>query len=221
MGVYLYPSGTETELKNAYIWWVREPWSNTVLYYPFNSDQTDHVWSSSLDTTGTQQTLGYSFSPSNRAYVTNPPTTCRFINIWIKWVSSSWNYVQWPSTYIGEVLYDFAHAKDNWNQKFQYKNWLNESIYWDAVRPSSNVVATTTWPWYNMAYWTDGSKVVAYLNGSKVWETAVNNGLWTVTTMTLCRYWTFILSEFIGESAIWSDAEVLSYYNNTKSNYWL
>jgi hypothetical protein len=43
MGVYLYPSGTETELKNAYIGEYWSPNANTIAYFPFKDDILDQT----------------------------------------------------------------------------------------------------------------------------------------------------------------------------------
>ena len=47
MNVYLYPSNTETELKNAYIGGDVLPYtptSNTMAYFPLYNDTLDHSW---------------------------------------------------------------------------------------------------------------------------------------------------------------------------------
>lgn len=49
MWVYLYPSNTETPLKDSYIWEYvapREPWANTVAYYEFSNNLNDSSWNS-------------------------------------------------------------------------------------------------------------------------------------------------------------------------------
>lgn len=60
MGVYLYPSGTQTELKNAYIGDYRwQPWANTLLWLPLNSTDllADKSWNNRDTSTNSGMTL--------------------------------------------------------------------------------------------------------------------------------------------------------------------
>jgi hypothetical protein len=213
MWVYIYQSWTEKELKNAYIGEYRVPWENTVMYFPFIEDQIDKIWSATINVTWTKDSvIWYTFDKQWELLVNNPPTTCRFVSVWVRYNQSHWTYVQSPSTYIGQVLYNFSHWASWWSKKFQIQTWINSY----SLSTEQN---TTTWVWYHLAMWYDWSKVVAYLNWSKVWEATVS--AYTSGTM---RIWADInetVSEYIWESVCWTAEQVAWYYNLTKSNYWL
>lgn len=187
-----------------------QPWANTVMYYPFTTDQLDKVGSSSLSWTWTQETLGYTFSANEYIYVNNPSTSCRFISVWVKYNSSLWIYSQSPSTYVWQILYNFQHTSSSYNKKFQIENSYNQ---WAL----SNAQSTSTWVWYHIAMGYDGSKVCCYINWNKVWE--ATSGVYSPWTMVLWRYINETISEFIWESVCWTDQEILNYYNQTKSLY--
>lgn len=213
--ILIYPDGvTEKQVYPA--WW--KPNANTVLYYPFKEDKLDKVWSSSIGATWTKETLWYTFSSSWVMDITNPSTECRFISVWIKYNSGNWQYVQWPYTYIWYVVYNFSHTNSVWNKRFQYSS---SATSWNARRPNSDTVNITSWTWYHMAYWTDGTKVYAYVNGVKVWETTITPWLATPSGMSIGNAINETLSEFIWENRVWTAEEVLNYYNTTKSNYGL
>lgn len=211
-------SSYQYELKNVYLGYEFEPSSSTVMYYPFKDDQLDKVWGSSIWTTWTKQDLGYTFNSTSSMTITNPKTTCRFLSMWIKFNSSlSWNN-QTATTYIWWMCYNFNHNSATWLQKFQYHSSASSG---DDRWPRSNTVATTTWTWYHMAYWTDGSKVYAYLNGQKVWEANITPWLATETSMMIWWNLNITLSELICESSVRDADKVLNYYNQTKSLYWI
>ena len=195
------------------------PTSSTVLYYPFETDQLDKVWSSSIAVTGSKQTLGYTFNSSSNIAINTPPTTCRFVSYWIKYNSSNWNYTQWPYTYIWQMLYNFKHSLTYLNQAFQY----HSTYRWNTglEYPHSSAQSTSTWNWYYMAYWTDWSKVYAYLNWNKVWEATITPWLDSNTVMNLWNQINMTISDLIWEKRVWTATEVSNYYNQTKANYWL
>ena len=194
------------------------PDENTVLYYPFKDDQLDKVWSSSIAVTGSKQTLGYTFSSNSAMLINNPPTNCRFISTWIRYNSSWWNYTQTPYPYIWQVCYNFYHTSSTWNQKFQYASSATSG---DARRPSSGVISTSSGRRYHMAYWTEWTKVYAYLNGVKVWETTVSPGLVTPSAMAIWNMINETLSDLIWKSVVPTQQEITAYFNRTKSLYWV
>lgn len=201
----------EHEMVNAYIWedtW--KPWSNTVMYYPFVNDQLDKVWSSSISTTWTNEALWYTFSSSWQMWITNPPTNCRFVSVWVKYNSANWQYNQWPMTYIWWMLYNFWHSNSSYLKKFQAQT---ASSSWNV----SSEQSTSTWIWYYMAFWYDWTKAIAYINWSKVREQTMS--VYTSWTMFIWSQINETLSEYIWESVFWTESEIQSYYYNTKSNY--
>lgn len=199
----------------VYIWtdkWL--PWDNTLLYYPFKEDQLDKVWSSSIGTAGSKQTIGYTFSGSSVA-ITNPPTWCRFISVWTKYNSlTGWANAAWPSCYIWDVKYNFAHSNNNYLRRFQIRTWS------DSWASSSTQLNTTTWVRYYFAMGYDWSKVWGFFNWNKIWEeTKSQYTPWTMQILSSNGSCSMTVSEFIGENRVWTAEEVANYYNQTKANY--
>lgn len=209
----------QKELKNWYIWEYPErwqPWANTVAYFPFENDQLDAVWNAVISTTGTQQTIGYNFNVTDFANITNV-TSARFVNYWVKFgsvKSPSWWLSQNQTVSIGywELVYNYHHTSNEYNQTFSYQSWISS-------RWHSNTIATTSWVWYNMAYGYDGTKVVAYLNWVQVAD--ITTPLYNTTNWSI---WVLIdetLSNLIYETTPRTAEEIQNYYKSTKSNYWL
>ena len=192
------------------LWW--QPWANTVMYYPFKTDQLDKVGNSSIPITWVKENLWYTFSSSDFIYLTNPDTSCRFVSVWVKYNSNNWAYNQWPSTCVGFICYNFGHTGSDWIRRFQIETSNDYYI-------TSSAQSTTSWVWYHLAMWYDGSKVYAYLNWAKVWEQTTNAYIrWKIF---LWRMINETVSEYIGESVCWTAQEITDYYNSTKANYWI
>jgi hypothetical protein len=193
-------------------WW--KPWANTVLYFPFKSDQTDKVWSASIDTTWTQQTLWYTFSSSGEMKIVNAPTSQRFMSAWVKFNSVQGAVAQFWWVYRWFMLYNYNHSESlSYNKTFQASTWGASYI-------KSSGINTTSWQWYHIAMGFDNTYSYAYLNGQQVWK----NSWWWYTWLGSVRFWYAInmtVSEYIGESVCWTSTEVSDYFNQTKVKYWV
>ena len=212
------------KIKKIYQWTnlvrpVWKPWSNTVMYYPFKDDQLDKVWTSSLPLTWIKQTLWYNFSGSWEYKVNNPNVNNRFISVWVKFnslITSSWAS-QTIFTYPAEVNYCLYNAATSFTKRF----WCYVSTSgsttdkWKSFGNYDYVL----WQWVHLAYGTDWTKCVAYVNWVLNWTYTTNSTLsrW----MTFLRWMDLTYSELIGESVCWTSQEVQNYYNSTKSKYWL
>ena len=214
------PSSKLTDDKHYFIystsggWGWRQPWANTVFYFPFGTDQLDHVWSASIDTTWTQDTLWYNFSSSWEMKVVDAPTTMRFLSAWVKYNSYENNTSQFWWTYEGFMLYNFRHSEDaSYDRVFQASSWMYSYM-------KSSQQSTTTWQWYHMAMWYDWTYSYWYLNWQQVWK-----GTWWWFTwwwyIKLGHWIDMTVSEYIGESVCWTAQEVSDYYDQTKANYWI
>ena len=190
----------------------REPWSNTVMYYPFEKDQLDKVGSSSISVAGTKENLWYTFNSNWTMYLSNPPTNCRFISVLIKYNSANWAIAQWPTSYIWCMLYNFIHTVSSYSKAFQIQTW---SSTW-SLSSSQN---TTNWVWYHMAFWYDGSNAQAYINWIKVWDVATSS--YDAGIMYIWNQINETLSEYIWESVIWTETEITQYFNSIKDKYWI
>lgn len=217
MWVYI---GT-SELKNAYIGEVeREPTANTVMYYPFLNDELDHVGSSSLPVSWTQQTIGYYYAEFSPINLTNPPTDCRFISVWLKYdgrvkeqEGQDYYGASSPTTYIWDIKFNYFNSNSSSSERFQLRAGSSSWVF------SNWPITLTTWVWHHMAMGYDGTKVWAFLDGVKKWEEA--KGYYTPWNLWLSNNAKQTVSEFIGEKVVRSESEVVDYYNATKSKYWI
>jgi hypothetical protein len=228
MSIYTWTS----EIKNIYVWttpakavyvWTTKvrpswwtPWSNTVLYYPFKDDILDKAWWTSISVSWTKKNIWYQFSTTGIVNLNNSDVWCKFISVWaeLNW-KASWNYhVQSPCTNYWIILYNYYSY---WSPQYQkkYQAYTNSSTI-----VSSNEYSLTDNQWYHLAYWWDGSKVYWYINWSKIWEYTTSS-IYYYNKVQLLREMTITYSELIWETEMWSWDKILSYYNSTKSNYWL
>ena len=211
---------TMAELKNAYIGEVWTPTSSTLAYFPLANDQLDKVGNYTLSTTGTKQTIGYQFSWSN-VWVMSWWWLPKMISVRAKIVSfGSWIWDCATMIRIGRAMrYNWYHSNSSVSKMFQmYNNW---------AYTYSSAQNTSTWNWYHIAFgisgWTSWT-YACWINGNKVWSWTIGsteNGSWDWTVILMNNNSTWIFSDLILETRLWDDAEILNYYNNTKSNYWL
>ena len=189
------------------------------MYYPFKEDQLDKVWSSTIPITWTKQTLWYKFSWGSEYKLTNPNQNTRFVSFWVKvnsLITSAWA-CQTIFTYPAEVNYCAYNNATSFSNKFScYVSTTGSTTdkwksFWNYSIP--------LWQWVYLAYGTDGTKCIAYVNWALNWTYTTNSTLsrW----MTFIRWMDLTYSELIGESVCWTAQEVQKYYNQTKSNYWL
>ena len=198
-----------------------KPDANTVMHFPFKNDILDKVWNATIPISWTKQSVWYQFSSSGQVDFTNSPTNCRFISVWLKYISSQWDYNQITSTFIWEVLYNFNHKSTDFYHRFQYHSNASSSSPSTTVYPTSSQQNTNSNQWYHMAYWTDWTKVYAYLNSVKVRETTIVNWLHTNTSMKLFQQMNIVFWELIWEKAMRSQTDITNYFNKTKWKYWL
>ena len=196
-------------------WWGwRQPWANTVLYFPFKTDQSDKVWNTTIDTVGTQQTLWYNFSSSWEMKLVSTPTTMCFLSAWVKYNWYTNSVTQFGGAYVGFMLYNFRHAENSSYDK------VFQAATWPASYIKSTAQNTTTGTRYHMAMWYDWTYSYWYLNWQLVWTCNWGGYTWN----GYVRFWYWIdmtVSEYIGESVCWTAQEVADYYNQTKWDYWI
>lgn len=214
------------ELKNAYIGYLREPWANTIAYFPFENDTLDHSGNSvSLEWTNylTQATKWYSFVLSQwntwlTLWVWFSDANVKFVSLRYKVLSSSWN-----ANIISMHKYWYAsYFPSHWNSSLSGKINIFTSSSWA-------VWASVAWMSFNerhhLTIWYNSSSVVI----SKDWTTStLYNGAWynfwnDITICSIGNNWnvSFLISECICESEARSSDQVLAYYNSRKSKYWI
>lgn len=188
-----------------------QPWVNTVAYFPFENDQLDAVWTATINATWTKETIGYRFDLTNDGTTTNL-TTARFVNYWVKFGSVKADENQTPFIGYGEITYNYRHTVSEFHKTISYQSWVSS---WGH----STEILTTSWVWYNFAYGYDGTKVVGYLNWTKVAE--ITTSLYNTNNRKIWSHIDETLSNLIYETTPRTAEEVLDYYNYTKSNYWI
>jgi len=207
---------------NVYIWtdYEWQPWANTKFYYPLTDDQLDKVWWTSIPITWTKETLWYTFNFtwSDATALNNSNLGVRFISYWANFHYSNSTgasiFSQAVATNYAEVMYQFNHnTPTSAARTFQRRTG---SASW-SQSAQQNTSANT---WYHLAYWFDWTKLYWYINWVKVWEQTPSS-TYDDTSVLFGRLMNITYSEVIWESVVRTADKVLSYYNQTKSNYWI
>ena len=207
-----------------------KPWENTYIYYPLTSNLVDQMWNWN---TGTM-TWTCTFDSSTGIYVTwrsgNYVTGLSnwinnrdlfTLNVWAKKEdNNSWSYLLWYSTpyvdtqslnlsYWGTLNIDISFQNTSGNPK------------WCQITYDSN--------WHNWCIVFENNTEKCYVD----WTLIATNSVWwspnNVSEMQLWWWWTYwssrsgnwYIKDYIVETVARTAEQVLSYYNQTKSNYWL
>lgn len=200
------------------------PWANTVFYFPFESDATDHSWNwYTLSSTGTQQTVGRTFNTT--VTVSKSAASWRFVSAWVKWISK-WS---WYTTSNDSATFDFGNVP--WYMCYRLADYWGgeDEIYYAYSWPTSigKKVWLTLWTWYHLAWGyssTDGA--ICWINWVKYTiSTNTNYYTWWGTDNT--KFFqnkgstkaSATFSDVILETALWTNQQVTDYFNATKSKY--
>ena len=224
MGVYLYPSGTETELKNAYIGEYWSPNANTIAYFPLENDVLDKMGNLTLTYKSlTKASIGY--------LVTGWAKVSTWQAVYYMW---GWcNVLTAPDAHVNicsednpEMWFYYKHSKAIFNSKVYvvYGSDFENNNYTQAVS-----VGTNAWHHYAISY--ENSKTSIYIDwvkkleynwvGYNFWNMAYLFSSWNAGQNPNDWTSTAYISDYILESVWWTAQEVASYYNKTKSAYWL
>ena len=232
MNVYLYPSNTETELKNAYIGEYKEwtPWANTLAYFPLEWDYKDYSWNWNNGTKSwtinfvTSWGLTYAETSSYTAWYVSFPITMNSTAYTLSW----WVNLQLPSQYY------------RWWSIFWIWNTTNSlcgtDVWWWYNKFDVTVVGTRDWisnvapsasTWYHIAWIFTTTWMKMYVNWAQAYSDSNSYTLswssWKLFSRDALTSWDYhwALSQIIIENKEWTQQEVSDYYNLTKSNYWL
>lgn len=214
MNIYLHPSGVKKELKNDYIWEFVSytPNANTLLYLPLKSDLNDYSWNN-------KNFSVYTWSVSyvdNMMKLNNATIRCSSMALtgtgdftilcYNKngWAISLWNDTsRYPRLWLralGLEMYSnwWYKASDSWYDWICFLVWVrrNNSLYF--YRNWTLIASNTSVPSINISWWP----------GMYIW--------WYADTSDNWYYGSVIV-----ENRAWNADEILKFYNNTKSNYWL
>lgn len=210
-------------LKNFYKqWW--QPWANTLVYYPFDTDINDYSWNNY------NLTNYWNVSITEVSWV----TSANFINSAPYWLYNSDTNItiQWKYTFLVWMYYVWwwsAYPRVfGWtdNRFMLYRNgaiepnaanwWWIQSIpnTWELIVFVGNL---TTWAWDGYKNWTyikSWTGTTWARHGIRLWwnEGNASNG-------TDAFYWA--MSKLIFENRQRTAQEIADYFNQTKSLYWI
>jgi len=195
------------------------PTSNTLVYYPLTASSTVN------DLSGNNRNLTKYWSCT---FWTYQWVSC----LYLPWSESSYLKYNWDSgSYYNFTMSFYYYCMDVWN----WSNILYSNDNWVFVNPNNqprfswaNNIPNTpsiTNSWKHIVCVANWSVAKIYINGvAYSWNWQTSRSISTVVEVS----WTgsghsskWYVSNVIIESKARTDAEVLNYYNQTKSNYWL
>ena len=236
------------DIKKVYKWstqvrptlWPREPWANTVAYYPLTS----------ATTVNNQVSWGTNLTSSNIVFG---------IANWVNCATISWNTddyhnadkllywnITWlptwasPRTFSRWVYQSNAAASLDACYLWQWQTSNNKGIllaqwidangdifisqYWSSSSSASPII----WQRHHNVLVYDGSKFVYYVNtvATITWTYTINTwsnkfSIWWATENGAWSSFNGSFSDLIIENKAWTSQDVADYYNLTKWNYWL
>ena len=215
-------------------WW--QPWANTMLYLPMETDLLDHsgnsltvnnLWSVSLVSTWTWASV-----PVAQFNSTSTELTFAYQwNINSAWTMSFWENIANQNTH-AQFITAWTWSRHNLFQLWYTDSpsrWLTLSNYGDDVNLGSYAGRDGSWHLITATYsgvgWqTNNAKV--YIDGSLAMQWTMQWWNWNTNTFMVGNYnqetnlWWF-LSKFIVETAERTAQEVADYYDLTKWDYWI
>lgn len=192
---------------------VRPKWkpdSNVLAYYPFKDDTIDATWKTTLSWTMVQSWLGYKSTVSASVLCSEQ---IQFRSFWINvgTYPTSWQPFIWSNS--RSMGYYTKHNNSNLTKHLvlfynsRYDSYLKD-------------FAPATWTWHHLTMGYTGSKSIYSVD----WVIA---DMWTNWGYGFSGYYFFLdaqdvsISKLIMSNRCWSNDEIVSYYNQTKSDYWL
>ena len=227
---------------NIYVWsneWL--PGENTLAYRKFNNNLNDETW----NMVASWSNISY-WTIGNNSYVENTSTGYNpVITVTWDWLSKiwSWDFCVSMWQYIpSNVSNNQAYIFWEWYDWASPRPWITIRFRWDQSKFSVDIASSvityssvvTKWAWYNVIVTRTSWIVNMYINGVNdatpltasqdfsSWSGHVfylmGRLWWSEWTMPVTWFKT---SELIYEKQSRTSDQVLSYYNSTKSTYWL
>lgn len=227
----------------------RQPTGTTLVYLPLDWDATDKSWNGHNWTLTTnnggyswEYISGNSWTKCFRSYIgsiswvnknggkiswdyssTALWTSDRTVSIWVKFIwptnngsphwIGSWNW--WTN---GEWFGIYFWSGKFWILRYYDDPNMTKPDFWTTWH---NIIVTysTTNLWRMYIDWV---KQTLTSNATQTFNTlSVGYQLWVLRTENTSQTTEYYMSEFIVDGKEWTAQEVLDYYNDTKSNYWL
>ena len=203
----------------------RQPWANTVAYYPLTEDFNDYSWNS------------YNLTQNSAQITTLDWVKCCDLNS--SYCSAGFSINTLPCTM---VFWAKANSISNmflsvvFNDSTQHRWWwgimtrnVDELIvrYWNPTDQSSPISHTFDTNWNLYAITLDSSGGVLYVNGNSYQlKTNLSNPSWSGSPLRIWAnevwqtwWWNWYISNLILEDKAWTAQEVSDYFNQTKSLY--
>ena len=198
------------------------PTSSTIAYFPFKDDQLDKTGNCTFWATWTKQTIWFRFtSGGSTIWITIPSSkqTSRFYSCWTKCITlPSWRYDYISSMLINYGTMRFVYKGYDGNNQKQFWYWKNSS---STIYSSTQSIDLTKR--FHIAYgcdssnnyrgWINWNLVFSWQASPQRFASPIDWFQWNNATIDY--------SDFILEDRLWTNEELVEYYNNTKSNYGL
>jgi len=219
--VLIRQNGVQKQIYPA--WWT--PWANTILYVPMEDDLLDHSWNSvSLTQWGTVTltTLSWVKCASTNVSWLFANFSWDWTNLTITWWiydTNSWSNVEKYYWALGSNITSWNAWWWSWDNKYilNYINIGGVNIYNTTVGKNSWQLITITkqWTTWKMYKWTTllGSVSTSY------WWNSQRVNLWARLYSSTWFVW--YMWGWVVENKTWTNDDVQSYYDLTKSKYGL
>lgn len=239
---------TEHKIRPSY---KREPTADTIAYYPLNWDANDYSWNNrNLTTNGVTYSETIANGNKCWTFTGVIRNNGSKWWEWTSWVSmSNANMTlsvrakttgNWTDSTYWANKWMLLYFQDSWRNYWQtiktahWTTWYIAAEWWGWGSSIWTSAETPTpyadWQWHHFCATYTISSVKLFVDWQLVssWTgsfTAVttNYNIYVGKDTTSYNYYWYAgqMSEVIFEKATWTDADVLEYYNWTKSNYWL
>jgi hypothetical protein len=221
----------------------RQPWANTIAYYPLTS----------VDTVNDMSGNGKNLTNSGASFGVYSWVDCVYLN-WSSYLTvpdivnntSEWTmsfYIK-PSSTTGTIFSKQWDGNDTslismwfYLSRWGYVGWANYYVYWKTYNSWWSSVSTamelSTSSWNNVVLVWNSSSLKVYVNWvlKDTWSWNYSFPNWNSYTTERIgsrlvggnEQWkiTGYMWSFIFENKNWSTDEISAYYNSTKSNYGL
>ena len=222
-------------------WWT--PWSNTLFYLPLESDTTDHSWRNIA--TNPSNITYWTLWGVNCAIANGSSSIITFNEIlssWLtEWTVSVLLYKNYEDTssddYKNILYYRVTNMWFVWIDSEYNWWWLNyRRIWWYvANRWNAYITSNLSYRWHHLLFTFNNSVAKYYIDGNKISEEASSTSrvwwYWEWTwwnTRSIFKwnpsansYWKWWAREIIFEKKMWSESDIVKYFNKIKSQYWI
>lgn len=207
----------------------RQPWINTILYYPFKQNANDFSWNNrnwtSYETTFSENSWAYFWTTLSRIQIPN-------FTIWTQYTISVWFKCPTLPTWSQEFNFLYAWSASYRNTIFWLMAWWIRAWIWNwwtsqSQRALSYNLSTG---WNNLILVRNWANQKIYLNKQLIWENnaSYNSSIpWNNvmafphalnSTAEYSAFW--YQREYIIENLLRTQSQVDEYYDKTKKKFW-